>query len=57
MTRVGHVGGSGSRARLPPVPSGSPSGSSKYVIRQLPGWLWGWSIRLWGDGRASGGGA
>ena len=22
---------------------------------RLPGWLWGWSIRLWGDGRASGG--
>ena len=21
---------------------------------RLPGWLWGWSIRLWGDGRASG---
>ena len=22
---------------------------------RLPGWLWGWSIRWWGDGRASGG--
>ena len=22
---------------------------------RLPGWLWGWSIRRWGDGRASGG--